>query len=78
MTNIQRTTETPPLLHGDGVTDDTEAVQWYLANQVPLPPSEKGYVTVLSKLAVPNGTGLAKTGGGYSASSSPVVDSVHL
>ena len=30
-------TETPPQLHGDGVTDDTEAIAWYFAHGVPVP-----------------------------------------
>lgn len=27
----------PPMLHGDGLTDDTDAVQWYIDHDMPLP-----------------------------------------
>jgi hypothetical protein len=30
--------ETPPLLHGDGIGDDSEAVRWYAAGRLQLPP----------------------------------------
>lgn len=36
------TPEIPPVLHGDGVTDDTDAVQWYLDRDLPLPPAPEG------------------------------------
>jgi hypothetical protein len=32
--------ESVPLLHGDGVTDDTEAVASYLVRGVPLPEAD--------------------------------------
>jgi len=34
--------ETPPRLHGDGVTDDTDAVQWYMDRQLELPEAPPG------------------------------------
>ncbi len=34
--------ETPPTLHGDGVTDDSEAVRWYFRRRLPLPPLPDG------------------------------------
>ncbi len=32
-------TETPARLIGDGVTDDTDAVCWYITRSQPLPPT---------------------------------------
>lgn len=35
-------TETPPVLVGDGVTDDTDAVRWRLERGMPITPSPSG------------------------------------
>jgi hypothetical protein len=53
--------ELPPLLHGDGVADDTEAVQWYLDHgyDLPSPPEGGSYSVWLDVLRFP------LNGGGY-------------
>lgn len=48
----------PPVLHGDGVTDDTNAVQWYLDRDIPFPPlmnGQAGYLVRWSALRYPSG-----------------------
>lgn len=47
----------PPYLHGDGVTDDTDAVQWYLDRDLdwPEPPAGKTYRVRLEDLRFPDG-----------------------
>ena len=54
------TQETAPLLHGDRVTDDTEAVQWYFDHGVPLPdpPEGGGYFVRPRVLRIPPGAEL--------------------
>ena len=49
----------PPLLHGDGVADDTEAVQWYLDHHVALPIAVVGYRVEMARSRVPDGVALA-------------------
>lgn len=52
--------ETPPVLYGDGVTDDTDAYQWYLDHGAPIPPPQNGGA-YLVRLAV-----VRELSGGYS------------
>lgn len=42
----------PPFLHGNGVNDDTEAVQWHIDRGIPLPPLPVGgaYRVIVSAL----------------------------
>ena len=49
-------TETPPLLHGDGVTDDTDAVQWYVDRELDWPAPRVGgsYLVRLREMRWPN------------------------
>lgn len=57
--------EAPPQLHGDGATDDTSAVQWYLDHCMKLPPLPEGmsYWVRLSALRFPpGGFGIALSG----------------
>jgi hypothetical protein len=37
-------TETPPFLHGEGVTDDTAAVAWYIEHNLQLPAGGRYFV----------------------------------
>lgn len=54
--------ETPPLLHGDGVTDDTDAVQWYLDRRLPLPSGGRYSVHVASLRDFVGGYECVRTG----------------
>ena len=36
-----RETATPPRLYGDGVTDDTDSVQWYIDRELQLPEGQE-------------------------------------
>ena len=60
MAHRERKPETPPLLHGDGVTDDTEAIQWHLDHDVPFPLDRK-YRVDLSRLHLHGPLGLYVT-----------------
>ena len=48
-------TETPPVLHGDGVTDDTASIQWYIDHMMPLPITPRGYAFRAEALRLPDG-----------------------
>lgn len=48
--------EAPPVLVGDGVTDDTDAYQWYLDHDRAVPFGT--YRLDLTRLRLPLGTGL--------------------
>jgi hypothetical protein len=62
--------ETPPRLHGDGVHDDTDAVNWYAAHGLPLPLGGR-YVADPARLRLPQGIGLVALGDGYEVSPAP-------
>ena len=63
-------TETPPRLHGDGVRDDTAAVQWYLDRDMDLPRSTRGYR--VGPLSLPPGVGVAMVmGDGWEVGAAP-------
>jgi len=56
----ERPDETPPVLHGDGVTDDTDAVQWYLDRGLEIRCDGPGYKVDFSRLRIPPGMALAR------------------
>ena len=72
-------TETPPQLHGDGVTDDTDAVQWYLDRQMTIPRMPgPGFKVDPARIRKPVSCGLAAiVGEGYFASAAPDVEVPH-
>lgn len=59
-------TQTPPQLVGDGVTDETDAVQWYVDHAVPIPaaPLGKSYLIDPTRLQLPVGMGLVQLAAG--------------
>jgi hypothetical protein len=54
-------TETPPAIVADGVTDDTDAMNWYFDRGLSLPVLREGasYGFRLAHLRLPPGTGYA-------------------
>lgn len=49
---IEKLQTEPPKLFGDGETDDTDAVNWYFDNGIPLPdpPGGKSYRVLIDRL----------------------------
>ena len=52
--------ETPPKLYGDGVHDDTDAVQWYLDRGLECRREGASYRVDLTRLRFPPGMALVR------------------
>lgn len=63
---------TPPTLHGDGVTDDTDAMQWYLDRDLEPPRPAASWKLDHARLRVPKGVGFGSMeGDSYVSRSAP-------